>query len=110
KFHTFNIINSNGDIDPDGWASMKNALLCPHHEAVCNQAHSESCREEKEMKRHCYEDSHPEQFGITSFTGTHPAKKKHMRKEQTSPEASKSPEEGEEEDLTMGEFTEDPTL
>ncbi|KAG5333912.1 hypothetical protein C0989_004661 [Termitomyces sp. Mn162] len=85
EFHAFRIISANGDINQDAWASMKNALLHPHCKAVRNQAQLESCREEKELKKHCLEDAKPDGF----FLPTIPANNIHNGKK--CPAKSKSP-------------------
>ncbi|KAG6896122.1 hypothetical protein C0992_010197 [Termitomyces sp. T32_za158] len=67
EFCAFGIINEKGDINRDAWASMKNALLCPHRKAVRNQARSESRCKEKEHKRCRIADAHLEGFKLPSL-------------------------------------------
>ncbi|KAG6887534.1 hypothetical protein C0995_014572 [Termitomyces sp. Mi166 len=91
ELHAFGIINQNGDINQDAWSSVKNALLRPHHEAVCKQARSDR-RKEKELKKCRFKDANPDGFAIPSTAGH--GKKKRTRKAKSftpSPSSSNVP-------------------
>ncbi|KAH0578314.1 hypothetical protein J132_10964 [Termitomyces sp. J132] len=73
ELRSFNIIDRNGDVNEDRWANVKNTLLCPHCDAVRNQARSESRKAEKKFKKHCLEEAKSEGFKPISASG--PSKK-----------------------------------
>ncbi|KAG5333222.1 hypothetical protein C0989_006053 [Termitomyces sp. Mn162] len=70
---SFNVTDRNVDINEDGWANVKNALLHPHCNAIRNQAHSKSCKVEKKFNKHCLEEAKSESFKPISASG--PSKK-----------------------------------
>ncbi|KAG6877694.1 hypothetical protein C0993_005019 [Termitomyces sp. T159_Od127] len=45
------IIDGKGDLIEGGWANVKNALLCPHREAVRNQARSDARKAKRALKK-----------------------------------------------------------
>ncbi|KNZ78744.1 hypothetical protein J132_10232 [Termitomyces sp. J132] len=73
KLRSFNVTDRNVDINEDGWANVKNALLHPHCNAIRNQAHSKSCKVEKKFNKHCLEEAKSESFKPISASG--PSKK-----------------------------------
>ncbi|KAG5734437.1 hypothetical protein E4T56_gene11751 [Termitomyces sp. T112] len=73
ELRSFNAIDRNGDVNEDGWANVKNALLHPHRNAVRNQAHSESCKAEKKFNKRHLEEAKSESFKPISASG--PSKK-----------------------------------
>ncbi|KAH0585670.1 hypothetical protein J132_07618 [Termitomyces sp. J132] len=95
--------SANGDINRDAWASMKNALLHPHREAVRNEARSESRREEKESKKRCLEDAKPDGF----FLPTIPANNIHNGKKRAAKAKSPLPADAE---MPVDEFISQTTL
>ncbi|KNZ81585.1 hypothetical protein J132_11346 [Termitomyces sp. J132] len=69
ELRSFNVIDGNGDVNEAGWASVKNALLCPHRDAVRSQARSDSCKAEKKFKKRRPKDARSEGFKPTSAHG-----------------------------------------
>ncbi|KAG6868058.1 hypothetical protein C0993_007885 [Termitomyces sp. T159_Od127] len=61
EFVTFNLttglaFTTDGNIIEHGWANVKNALLCPYQEAVCNQACSDAHKAKCVLKKLCISD------------------------------------------------------
>ena len=79
ELRAFGLIQSNGDINHDAWASMKNTLLRPHREAVKNQTRSDLRCAERELKKRRLKEARPDGFHIPS-SSTSTKKKKHPRK------------------------------
>ncbi|KAG5720641.1 hypothetical protein E4T56_gene4945 [Termitomyces sp. T112] len=69
ELRSFNVIDGNGDVNEDGWANVKNALLRPHRDAVRNQARSESRKAEKKFKKRRLKEAKSEGFKPISASG-----------------------------------------
>ncbi|KAG5728931.1 hypothetical protein E4T56_gene8455 [Termitomyces sp. T112] len=93
KFRAFGIIKPDGEVNQEAWASMKNALLRPHREAVRNQARSDSCREEKELKKRRFEDANADVFSLPTSSRANSNKKKRAQKDTATSESSEGDKE-----------------
>ena len=76
KLYAFNLLQPNGDLNPDAWASMKNALLRPHRDAVRNQARTDSRRAERELKKRRLDEAQSMDLGLSSSTAGQSSNKK----------------------------------
>ncbi|KAG6881079.1 hypothetical protein C0993_002921, partial [Termitomyces sp. T159_Od127] len=91
EFRLFGIINAQGDVNVNAWASLKNALFRPHQEAVRNQAQNESQCTERENKRRHAEEARPDGFSLpVASSSTTAANKKRGRKAQSSSDTSEA--------------------